>query len=155
MSGCCCCCCCFFVVFVLSVFVCFSFSQNVTPLMETALNSGLSFIKHVDCGREVSKEAHKVLIEKTKKIVDFYCWLRKWELCYLESMERQMVAFATEDDFFVNLFLCQAGLHALKRFQENIDGIVITPAKSCLLNYLPFSNQSKKTECVSISVSLV
>ena len=146
----------FFVfVFVLSVFVCFFFSQNVTPLMETALNSGLSFIKHVDCGRGVSKEAHKVLIEKTKKIVDFYCWLRKWELCYLESMERQMVAFATEDDFFVNLFLCQAGLHALKRFQENIDGIVITPAKSCLLNYLPFSNQSKKTECVSISVSLV
>ena len=146
----------FFVfVFVLSVFVCFFFSQNVTPLMETALNSGLSFIKHVDCGRGVSKEAHKVLIEKTKKIVDFYCWLRKWELCYLESMERQMVAFATEDDFFVNLFLCQAGLHALKRFQENIDSIVITPAKSCLLNYLPFSNQSKKTECVSILVSLV
>ena len=47
------------------MFVCFS--QNVTPLMETALNSGLSFIKHVDCGRGVSKEAHKVLIEKTKK----------------------------------------------------------------------------------------
>ena len=45
----------------------FFFSQNVTPLMETALNSGLSFIKHVDCGRGVSKEAHKVLIEKTKK----------------------------------------------------------------------------------------
>ena len=123
--------------------------------METALNSGLSFIKHVDCVRGVSKEAHKVLIEKIKKIVDFYCWLRKWELCYLESMERQMVAFATEDFFFVNLFLCQAGLHALKRFQENIDSIVITPAKSCLLNYLPFSNQSKKTECVSILVSLV
>ena len=79
----------FFVfVFVLSVFVCFFFSQNVTPLMETALNSGLSFIKHVDCVRGVSKEAHKVLIEKIKKIVDFYCWLRKWELCYLESMER-------------------------------------------------------------------
>ena len=75
--------------------------------METALNSGLSFIKHVDCGRGVSKEAHKVLIEKTKKIVDFYCWLRKWELCYLESMERQMIAFATEDYFFVNLFLCK------------------------------------------------
>ena len=36
--------------------------------METALNSGLSFIKHVDCGRGVSKEAHKVLIEKTKKL---------------------------------------------------------------------------------------
>ena len=126
-------------VFVLSVFVCSFFSQNVT-LMETALNSGLSFIKHVDCVRGVSKEAHKVLIEKTKKIVDFYSWLRKWELCYLESMERQMVAFATEDDCFVNLFLCQAGLHALKRFQENIDSIVITPAKSCLQNYLPFSN---------------
>ena len=46
-------------------------------------------------------------------------------------------------------------LHALMRFQENIDSIVITPAKFCLLNYLPFSNQSKKTECVSISVSLV
>ena len=64
-------------------------------------------------------------------------------------------ATATEDDFVVNLFLCKAGLHALKRFQENIDSIVITPAKFCLLNYLPFSNQSKKTECVSISVSLV
>ena len=50
--------CCF--VFVVSVFVCLfvCFSQNVTPLMETALNSGLSFIKHVDCGRGVSKEAH-------------------------------------------------------------------------------------------------
>ena len=48
--------------------------------METALNSGLNFIKHVDCVRGVSKEAHKVLIEKTKKFVDFYCWLRKWEL---------------------------------------------------------------------------
>ena len=46
----------------------FFFSQNVTPLMETALNSGLSFIKHVDFGRGVSKEAHKVLIEKTKKL---------------------------------------------------------------------------------------
>ena len=46
----------------------FFFGQNVTPLMETALNSGLSFIKHVDCGRGVSKEAHKVLIEKTKKL---------------------------------------------------------------------------------------
>ena len=57
----------FFVVFVISVFVCFFFSQNVTPLIKTALNSGLSFIKHVDCGRGVSKEAHKVLIEKTKK----------------------------------------------------------------------------------------
>ena len=117
----------FFVVFVISVFVCFFFSQNVTPLMETALNSGLSFIKHVDCGRGVSKEAHKVLIEKTKKIVDFYCWLRKWELCYLESMERQMVAFATEDDCFVNLFLCQAVMHALKRFQENIDSTFSLP----------------------------
>ena len=57
----------FFVVFVISVFVCFFFSQNVTPLIKTALNSGLSFIKHVDCGRGVSKEAHKVLIEKQKK----------------------------------------------------------------------------------------
>ena len=88
VSGhCCCCCflCCFY--FFLSVFG-FFLIQNVTPLMETALNSGLSFIKHVDCGRGVSKEAYKVLIEK--KNVDFYCWLRKWELCYLESMERQL-----------------------------------------------------------------
>ena len=89
-----------------------------------------------------------------KKNVDFYCWLRKWELCYLEK-HGEATATATEDDFFVNLFLCEGGLHALKRFQENIDSIVITPAKSCLLNYLPFSNQSKKTECVSILVSLV
>ena len=38
--------------------------------MNITLNYGLNFIKHVDCGREVSKEAHKVLI-KIKKIVDF------------------------------------------------------------------------------------
>ena len=57
-------------------------------------NYGLNFIKHVDCGREVSKETHKVLIEKQFKIVDFYCWLRKWELYYLANMERQMVTFA-------------------------------------------------------------
>ena len=69
-------------------------SQHVTPLMKAALNSGLNFIKHVDCGREVSKEAHKVLIEKQFKIVDFYCWLRKWELHHLANMERQMVTFA-------------------------------------------------------------
>ena len=31
--------------------------------MNITLNSGLSFIKHVDCSREVSKEAHKVLIK--------------------------------------------------------------------------------------------
>ena len=76
----------FFVVFVISVFVCFFFSQNVTPLMETALNSGLSFIKHVDCGRGVSKEARKVLIKKTKKIAGFgngnyviwKAWRGKW-----------------------------------------------------------------------------
>ena len=29
--------------------------------MNITLNYGLNFIKHVDCGREVSKEAHKVL----------------------------------------------------------------------------------------------
>ena len=62
--------------------------------MKATLNSGLNFIKHVDCGREMSKEAHKVLIEKQFKIVDFYCWLRKWELYYLANMERQMVTFA-------------------------------------------------------------
>ena len=54
--------------------------------MKAALNYGLNFIKHVDCGREVSKEAHKVLIEKQFKIVDFYCWLRKWEFYYLTNM---------------------------------------------------------------------
>ena len=57
------------VVVIGFVFLIF-WSQNVTPLMNITLNSGLSFIKHVDCGREVSKEAHKVLI-KLKKIVDF------------------------------------------------------------------------------------
>ena len=62
--------------------------------MTATLNSGLNFIKHVDCGREMSKEAHKVLIAKQFKIVDFYCWLRKWELYYLVNMERQTVTFA-------------------------------------------------------------
>ena len=87
--------------------------------MTATLNSGLNFIKHVDCGREMRKEAHKVLIEvlikvlidvdcgremrkeahkvliaKQFKIVDFYCWLRKWELYYLVNMERQTVTFA-------------------------------------------------------------
>ena len=73
----------FFSVFVFSIF--FS-SRNVTPLMETSLNSGLSFIKHVDCGRGVSKEARKVLIKKTKKIAGFgngnyviwKAWRGKW-----------------------------------------------------------------------------
>ena len=32
--------------------------------MKAILNYGLNFIEHVDCGREVSKEAQKVLIEK-------------------------------------------------------------------------------------------
>ena len=73
----------------------------------------------------------------------------------LSGKHGEATATAAEDDFFVNLILCEGGLHALKRFQENIDNIVITPAQSCLQNYLPFSNQSKKTECVSISVSLV
>ena len=58
--------------------------------MKATLNYGLNVIKHVDCGREVSKEAHEVLI----KTVDFYCWLWKWELYYLANMERQMVTFA-------------------------------------------------------------
>ena len=57
------------VVVIGFVFLIF-WSQNVTPLMNINLNSGFSFIKQVDCGREVSKEAHKVLI-KIKKIVDF------------------------------------------------------------------------------------
>ena len=55
--------------------------------MKATLNYGLNFITHVDCGREVSKEAHKVLIEKQFKFVDFYCWLRKWEFYYLTNME--------------------------------------------------------------------
>ena len=62
--------------------------------MKATLSYGLNFIKHVDCGREVSKKAHKVLIEKQFKIVDFYWWLRKWKLYHLENMERQMVTFA-------------------------------------------------------------
>ena len=96
------------VVVVVFVFLYFKFlSQNVTPLMKATLNYGLNFIKHVDCGGEVSKEAHKVLIEKQFKIVDFYCWLRKWELYYLANMERQMVTFAIYNEFFVNLFLCK------------------------------------------------
>ena len=45
------------------------------------------------------------------------------------------------------------GLHAaLKRFHENIDSVVITPAK-CSLNYLPFSNQTKKTDWFNFSLS--
>ena len=65
--------------------------------METALNSGLSFIKHVDCGRGVSKEAHKVLIEKTKKIVDFYCWLILVSLSdsLLHSAQREVKNIST------------------------------------------------------------
>ena len=94
-------------------------------------------------------------------------WVRKHTKYLLKKQKQLLISIAgfgngnyviwkaTEDDFFVNIFLSQAGLHALKRFQENIDGIVITPAKSFLLNYLPFSNQSKKTECASILVSLV
>ena len=70
------------------------FESKCYSLMKATLNYGLNFIKHVDCGREVSKEAHKVLVEKQFKIVDFYCWLRKWELYYLANMERQMVTFA-------------------------------------------------------------
>ena len=68
--------------------------------METALNSVLSFIKHVDCDRVLSEEAHKVFITKQKSC-RFSCWLLKWELCYLANIERQMVAVI----FFVNRFL--------------------------------------------------
>ena len=55
--------------------------------MKATLNYGLNFIKHVDCVREVTNEAHKVLIGKQFKIVDFHCWLRKWEFYYLTNME--------------------------------------------------------------------
>ena len=75
--------------------------------MKATLNYGLNVIKHVDCGREVSKEAHEVLIEKQFKTVDFYCWLWKWELYYLANMERQMVTFAIQDEVLGNLFLCR------------------------------------------------
>ena len=75
--------------------------------MKATLNYGLNVIKHVDCGREVSKEAHEVPIEKQFKIVDFYCWLRKWELYYVANMERQMVTFAIYDEVLGNLFLCR------------------------------------------------
>ena len=36
--------------------------------MKATLNSGLNFIKHVDCGREMSKEAHKVLLKNNLKL---------------------------------------------------------------------------------------
>ena len=39
--------------------------------MKTTLNSGLGFIKHVKCGREVSKEAHKVLFKIKKNCSQF------------------------------------------------------------------------------------
>ena len=39
--------------------------------MKTALNSVLSFIKHVDCDRVLSEEAHKVFITKQKKLQIF------------------------------------------------------------------------------------
>ena len=55
---------CIWVLLLLFFFLYFKFlSQNVTPLMKAILNYGLNFIEHVDCGREVSKEAQKVLIE--------------------------------------------------------------------------------------------
>ena len=94
------------------------------------------------CGHETKKKCRFLLLASEMGIM-------------FSGKHGEATATATEDDFFVNLFLCEGGLHALKRFQENIDSIVIIPAQSCLQNYLPFSNQSKKTECVSISVSLV
>ena len=36
--------------------------------MKTTLNYELNFIIHVDCGREVRKEAHKVLMQKKKNL---------------------------------------------------------------------------------------
>ena len=85
VSGCCCCCCCFCI---------FNFFESKCySLMKATLNYGLNFIKHVDCGREVSKEAHRVLIEKQFKIVDFYCWLRKWELYYKEIYTKKHAVF--------------------------------------------------------------
>ena len=52
---------------LLSFFLYFKFlSQNFTPLMKVTLKYGINFIIHVGCGREVRKEAHKVLIKKKK-----------------------------------------------------------------------------------------
>ena len=54
---------CIWVLLLFLFFLYFKFlSQNVTPLMKTTLNYGLNFIIHVGCGREVRKEAHKVII---------------------------------------------------------------------------------------------
>ena len=76
--------------------------------METALNSGLSFIKHVDCGRGVSKEAHKVLIEKTKKKCRFLLLASEMGIMLSgKHGEENGSIKATEDYFFVNLFLCK------------------------------------------------
>ena len=44
--------------------------------MKATLNYGLNFITHVDCGREVCKEAHKVLVEKNFKFWIFIAGLR-------------------------------------------------------------------------------
>ena len=95
----------FFVVFVfVSLFSCFWFLTFVESkyysLNSAALNSGLSF-------KSIKRERNRTKCVLRLKNVDFYCWLRKWELCYLESMERQIVAFATEDGSSVNLFLCE------------------------------------------------
>ena len=43
--------------------------------MKATLNYGLNFITHVACGREVCKEAHKVLIEKKFKFWIFIAGL--------------------------------------------------------------------------------
>ena len=96
----------------LCLFCCFWFLTFVESkyysLDSADLNSGLSFIKsikRVDCDRGVRKEPHKVLI----KIEEMQIFIAGFgnENYDLESMERQIVAFATEDDSFVNLFRCE------------------------------------------------
>ena len=68
-------------------------------------------------------------------------WTKK---IYQEQRKWILVLQATSKDFARRLDIPQltrqeelrAGLHALMRYQGNIDSIVITPAKSCLLNYI-------------------
>ena len=43
--------------------------------MKATLNYGLNFIIHVGCGREVRKEAHKVLLKKDLKLWIFIAGL--------------------------------------------------------------------------------
>ena len=83
-------------------------------------------------------------------------WTKKKRILGLQATTQRDFARRVDKPQLTRQEELRAGFHAsLKRFHENIDSIVITPAKCCSLNYLPFQNQSKKTEYDSISVSLV